>query len=146
MPDAEHFDRLLDEASVRLKLLGFAELAEAVKDVAVYGAPQVEAPVIDRFRTVAAATGWAIHEETHVDAEWGIARTELTFTYGKNTIDATISGHGTHLDRAFWRIADVGYQYHEILAPQRKYRRVETVLEWMRRVVVEPAAEDQVSP
>jgi hypothetical protein len=146
MPNANDFDRLLHAASERLKLLGFAELAEAVHDVASYGAPQVEIPVVERFRTVAAATGWEMQEETKVDADWDITRTALTLTYGKNTIDARISGRGMYLDHATSRIDGVGYQFHEIRAPQRKYHRVETVLEWMRRVVVELAAEDEVSP
>lgn len=143
MPRAEEFDSLLQAASVRLELLGFAELAEAVHDVASYGAPQAEIqiPVIERFRTVAAATGWEMSEETKVDAELGIATTTVTLTYGKNTIDVSIRGRGMHLDRATWRIAGTRYQFHETLAPQRKYHRVETVLEWMRRAVVE----DQVS-
>ncbi|HEY1840162.1 MAG TPA: hypothetical protein VGG53_08035 [Mycobacterium sp.] len=148
MPDAEEFDLLLQAASVRLELLGFAELAEAVHDVASYGAPQVEEaqiPVVERFRTVAGATGWAMSEETKGDAEWGIATTTLTLTYGKNTIDASIRGRGMHLDHATWRIAGARSQFHETLAPQRKYRRVETVLEWMRRVVVEPVSEDEIS-
>jgi hypothetical protein len=144
MPDADHPDPLLRATSVRLELLGFAELAEALDDIAVYGAPRVEVPVIERIRTVAAATGWAMHEKSHVDTEWGTRRTELTLTYGKNTINATINGVAGYLGHATWRIADVGYQYHAILAPQRKYHRIDTVLEWMRRVLVEPAVEDEV--
>jgi hypothetical protein len=144
IPDANDFDRLLNAASERLKLLGFSELAEAVHHVASYGSTQVDIPVIERFRTVAAATGWEMQEETKVDAHWNIARTTLTLTQGMNTIDASISGRGMHLDHATWRIDGVNYQFHEILAPQRKYHRVETVLEWMRRVVAE-AAEDDVS-
>lgn len=143
MPGVNDFDRLLHAASIRLELLGLAHLAESVNDVASYGAPQVEVPVIERFRTVAAATGWAMQEETKVDPDWGITRTTLMITRGKNTIDASICGRGMHLDHATWRIEGVGYQFHAILAPQRKYRRVETVLEWMRRVVVEPAVEDE---
>ncbi|UNB50127.1 hypothetical protein [Mycolicibacterium sp. YH-1] len=146
MPAPADFDRLLAAASLRLKLLGFAELAEAVDDVAAYGRPQdVEMPVVERFRTVAAVTGWETQEETKVDPDWGIARTTLTLKHGKNTIDATIGGRGMHLDHATWRIAGVGYQFHEILAPQRKHHRVDTVLEWMRRVVVEQAPEGEVS-
>lgn len=144
MPDAEEFDRLLDAASVRLELLGFAELAEAVHDVASYGSPQVEIPVIERLRTVSAATGWELHEESHVDPDWGIKRTEVTLTHGKNTIDLRISGPGMHIHNATWRIGDSAYQYHQKLAPQRKYRRTETVLEWMRRVAVDPDAERQM--
>lgn len=145
MPGVKDFDRLLHNASVRLELLGFAELAEAVNDVASYGAPRVEVPVVERFRTVAAATGWAMHEETQVDPEWDITRITLTLTHGKNTIDAAISGRGRHLSHATWRIEGAAYQFHEILAPQRKYHRVETVLEWMRRVVVETSAEDEAT-
>jgi hypothetical protein len=141
MPDVNNFDRLLHAAAVRLELLGFAELSEAVDQIVSYGEPEVEIPVIERFRTVAAATGWALHEETKVDREWDITTTTLTLTRGRNTIDATIRGRGTHVGHATWRVEGVGY--HEILATQRKYQRAETVLEWMRRAVVEPAPEDE---
>lgn len=142
MPDVDNYDRLLYAAAVRLELLGFAELSAAVDRIVSYGEPEVELPVIERFRTVAAATGWALEEATTSDPKWGITRTQVTLTRGRNTIEATISGRGMHLDRTTWRIEGVGYQFHEILAPQRKYHRVETVLEWMRRAVVEPPPED----
>jgi hypothetical protein len=143
MPDINNFDRLLHAAAVRLELLGFAELSDAVDEIVSFGEPEVEIPVIERIQTVATATGWAMQEETKVDREWGITTTTLTLTRGRNTIDATIGGHGMHLRDARWRIKGVGYQFHEILATQRKYHRVETVLEWMRRAVVEPTAEGE---
>lgn len=142
VPGLNDFDRLLHAASVRLELLGFGELAEAVNNVASYGAPQVEVPVIERFRTVAAVTGWAMDEDTKVDPDWGTTRTTLTLTRGKSAIEASISGRGMHLGHATWRIEGTGYQFHAVLAPQRKYHRVAAVLEWMRRVVVESSGDD----
>lgn len=108
-----------------------------------YGEPEAEIPIIERFRTVAGATGWAMDEKAEVDREWDITTTTLTLTRGRSTIDATVSGRGMHLRHATWRIEGAEHQFHEILATQRKYYRVETVLEWMRRVVVEQTSGDE---
>jgi hypothetical protein len=128
--------------SLRLELLGFAELAEEMRDIATYGYPGTDVAAVDRIRAVAELIGWTVEQVVHEDKNWGSKHTSLTLTYGSNTIDVTIYNATGYVGDATWRIAHAEYQPHAILAPQRKYGRVDVILGWMREVIVQPAEGD----
>lgn len=138
IPDPNDRDTLFDTVSLRLELLGFADLAEEMNYIATYGQARTDVAALDRIRYVAELIGWTVEEVVHED-NWGLKHTSLTLRYNKNTIDVIIYNATGYVGDATWRIADTDYA---ILAPQRKYGRVDVVLGWMREVIAEPSEGD----
>jgi hypothetical protein len=90
-------------------------------------------PSHDRIETVAKLTGWNAERTLRKFPEFG-SRTTFTLKRGR-TIVIDIADATGYVSHAYWLRGD---ERVENRVSQRKYQRLDTVLDWMRRAVIEP--------